>query len=379
MPELLTFLLGLHVPKAFSLYYLLLGLLSWRSRGASLSGFWLRLSVVLLLAFGISYSVISVHFGLQHLVGRDMFDLISMMVLPAAGVWVGALVSARSTWLSFGRVCLAYGLGALAYTWVVLLHGRGLSFLILARRFPTIAVPWGSVPFMNVRSVEQNAALAVTWFFPGLWLLLRDRQRFVGGLLLAASMIGLGAAFCFHGRLGYVMIVVGALPLLWLLRRSHWLRHVVVGSCLVAASGILLRPHWFDDERFDRFRGFMDAAPLFPWGGNQLHFSRHMPFDARGGELMHNVLLDIYVQVGWLPALLLCIAITPLLFFSLQALSKALGQSEQRLGALLAGSMLLGLTVQWLFQPLLFSDGLLFYFGFLLLGFLAAKSHEHQP
>ena len=112
MPELLTFLLGLHVPKAFSLYYLLLALLAWRSRGASVPGLRLRLSVVLLLAFGISYSAISLHFGLWQLVGRDMFDLISMLVLPASGVWVGALMSARSSWRSFGRICLSYGLGA---------------------------------------------------------------------------------------------------------------------------------------------------------------------------------------------------------------------------------------------------------------------------
>jgi hypothetical protein len=29
--------------------------------------------------------------------------------------------------------------------------------------------------------------------------------------------------------------------------------------------------------------------------------------------------------------------------------------------------------VQWLFQPLIYGDGLLFYLGFLLLGYLAAK------
>jgi len=41
--------------------------------------------------------------------------------------------------------------------------------------------------------------------------------------------------------------------------------------------------------------------------------------------------------------------------------------------------LLLCLTVQWLFQPLIFADGLLFYHEFLLLDFLAAKSHELQP
>jgi len=90
------------------------------------------------------------------------------------------------------------------------------------------------------------------------------------------------------------------------------------------------------------------------------------------------VLLDIYVRVGWLPLFLLSLALIPLLWRSLGALAAGLSQSEQRGGALLAASLLLCLTVQWLFQPLIFADGLLFYFGFLLLGFLAAKSHGLQ-
>ena len=106
MPELLAFALGLHVPKAFSLYYLLLGWLALRSRGAPLPNIWIRLSAVLMLAFGLSYAAISVHYGLWQLGGRDLLDLISMLVLPAAGVW----------------------LGALAYVWAVLLHGRGVGF-----------------------------------------------------------------------------------------------------------------------------------------------------------------------------------------------------------------------------------------------------------
>ena len=79
-----------------------------------------------------------------------------------------------------------------------------------------------------------------------------------------------------------------------------------------------------------------------------------------------------------MPLLLLSLALLPLLWRALQALAPGLSQSEQRGGALLAASLHLCLTVQWLFQPLLFADGLLFYFGFLLLGFLAAKSHELQ-
>jgi len=332
----------------------------------------------MLLAFGFSYAAISVHYGLWQLGGRNLLDLISMLVLPAAGVWVGALAAARISWRSMGFLWLAYGLGALAYTWAVLLHGRGFGLLLEARRATTIAVPWGSDPLMNVRSVEQNAALAITWWFSGLWMLLRGRERLLGVLLLVCATAGLAAALCFHGRLGYIMILVGGLPLLWLSRRSPWFRPGVAAFSLVTATCLLLRPHWFYDERFDRFRGFFSAAFRSPLGGNELHFGGVVPFDARQGELMHNVLLDIHVRVGWAPSLMLSLALLPLLLRALQALPAGLSQSEQRAGALLASSLLLCLTVQWLFQPLIFADGLLFYFGFLLLGFLAAKSHELQ-
>ena len=376
MPELLAFALGLHVPKAFSLFYLLLGWLAWRARGAPLPDLWIRLSAGLLLAFGISYGAISVHYGLWQLGGRDLLDLISMLLLPAAGLWLGALAAARCSWRSMGWLWLAYGLGALVYSWAVLLHGRGLPLLLEARRVTAIAVPWGSDPLVNVRSIEQNAALVVTWWLPGLWLLLRERQKLLGGLLLACATAGLAAVVCFHGRLGYLMLLVGGLPLVLLLRRSLWLKPLLGALLTVIVSTLVIRPHWFYDERFARFRGFLPSASRFPWGGNQLHFGGVLPFDARQGELMHNVLLDIYVRVGWLPLLLLSLALLPLLWRSLRALAAGLSQTDQRGGTLLAASLLLCLTVQWLFQPLIFGDGLLFYLGFLLLGFLAAKHHE---
>ena len=387
MPELLAFALGLHVPKAFSLYYLLLGWLAWCARGAPLPDLWIRLSAGLLLAFGLSYAAISVHYGLWQLGGRDLLDLISMLLLPAAGVWLGALVAARTSWRSMGWLWLAYGLGALVYTWAVLLHGRVLMphshwmWLVQARRSTTIAVPWGSDPLVNVRSIEQNAALVVTWWLPGLWLLLRERKKLLGGVLLACATAGLAAVVCFHGRLGYLMLLVGGLPLVWLLRRSTWLWRTLLAGAASLLGVLIWKPQLaqrLSDERFERFAGFFPVAPQFPWGGNQLHFEGALPFDARQGELMHNVLLDIYMRVGWLPLLLLSLALLPLLWRGLQALAAGLSDGEHRGGALLAASLLLCLTVQWLFQPLIFADGLLFYFGFLLLGFLAAKHHELQ-
>jgi O-antigen ligase len=87
---------------------------------------------------------------------------------------------------------------------------------------------------------------------------------------------------------------------------------------------------------------------------------------------MHNVLCDIYVRVGWLPLLALVLALACCLPPALVQLRRALGSTEAAAPALLLAGVLITLAVQWLFQPLLYADGLLFFLGFLLLGFLAA-------
>lgn len=395
--------MGLHLPKAFSLYYAGLFLLAWRGRRQPMPSPLIRCSSLLLLAFGVSYAAISVHYGFWRLDGRDLLDLVSVLVLPALGVWLGALAGARLGWRGMGWLWLAYGLGALVFAWLVLLHGRvwcdggGWSQLWELRRSSSISVPWGPDLVVNVRSIEQNASIAVTWLIPGLWLTRSPRHCPVGCFMLLAAIAGLGAVACFHGRLGYLMAMVGALPLLALLSLSQRIRRwlvVVSAGCMAAlsaaiasrqlkASDLLRRVY---DERFDRFAGFFPAAPEFPWGGNQIHFEAFdrmrgglLYFDSRQGDLMHNVPLDVYVRVGWLPVLFLLLAVIPLLLEAFKAVSVGMRMPADQPAVLLASSLALCLTVQWLFQPLIFGDGLFFYLGFVLLGFLASRPHELQP
>jgi hypothetical protein len=386
-------LMGLHLPKAFSLLALALVLLAWRCRAAPpLPSGWLRWSVLGLLVFGSSYGLISLHYGLWTLAGRDLLDLIGMALLPAAGLWVGARAATVLGWRQMARLWLAYGLGALLFAWAVLLHGRffpsgQLLEIWLRRREASIAVPWGSDPLMNVRSIEQNAALAVAWLVPGLWLLAIGVQRRLATVLVGSGLAALVAVLAFSGRLGLLVAVLGVVPVLvaWRRRWPWWL----FGSGAALMLALQLRPGLGQrllarlyDERFDRFAGFLMAAPKFPWGGDQIHFAyvdhqrqTSMAFDARSGELLHNVLFDIYARVGWWPALVLLLVLVPLLLRASVHLRTTLRAPEpgELGGALVAAGMLLCLTVQWLFQPLIFGDGLLFYLGFVLLGYLAAK------
>ena len=390
-------LMGLHLPKAFTLLYALWALLLWRCRPLRWPVAPLSLALPLLLLFSLGYAGLSLQHGLWRLGGRDLLDLVSMLVLPAAGLWIGGLAAQRLSWRQMAWLWLAYGLGALLYTWLVLLHGRLLVpggdwlDLLQRRRDSVIAVPWGAQPSMNVRSIEQNAALAASWLVPGLALAWPNAKRRLALLLSAAGLAAVLASLCFHGRLGLLVAALGGLPVLLSRPASRvWWRRgllLLAGGGLVLAAAAAQRPQiWqslrarLDDERFERLAGFLPVAPRFPWGGNQLHFELVdqqrqllMQFDARQGELMHNVLADVYVRVGWLPLLALVLVLVICLPPALRHLLQALRSPAQAVPALVLAGVLITLAVQWLFQPLLYADGLLFFLGFLLLGFLAAR------
>jgi len=392
MEALLFGLIGLHLPKSFTLLYAALALLAWRTRKAPPLAPQLRWCLGALLLFSISYSAISVHYGLWQLGGRDLLDLVSMVLLPAGCVWIGVRAAAVLSWRQRSWLWLAYGLGALAYVWIVLLHGRVFSpdgawlDLLVRRRDSTIAAPWGPDPLVNVRSVEQNAALACAWLLPGLWLL---RRSAMAKFIALAGVLGWAATLCFSGRLGWLVLALGALPVAVGWMRSRRRQQALGLGCLAGVTALALAVWRFPrlwlrlyDERFDRFAGFVPVAPQFPWGGNQLHFQgTALDFDASQGELMHNVFLDLYVRVGWLPLLLLLLALVPLLLRALASLAWVLRQETLQLDGCIAAGFLLCLSVQWLFQPLLYGDGLLFYVGFLLIGILAGEPslRGHKP
>ena len=402
MPLLLVSLVGLHLPKAFTLLYLLYAVLFWQTRNAPAVAprrFW---PLLVLAVFSVGYAWTSLHYGLWSLRGRDLLDLISILALPCGGVWLGARLAQCWTPRQLSWLWLAYGLGALAYVWVVLLLGRDAfssSMLEIWRqhRDLSIAVPWGEQGVMNVRSVEQNASFAVAWFFPGLWLFLRKERVRLALFLIAAGLFGLLAVLAFHGRIGLLVGLFSLLPLVWVaaserqaagqsLKFSAWALSGLGGFLLLSlvsllwgrgdiTSRLLARVY---DERLDRFLAFLTHIPDTLWGGQRLSFEYFeqqrqvwVGFDASAGDLLHNVPFDLVVRAGLIPAIALLLAVVPLLCRSLRQLGHQLRDPASRGHALISAGFLIVLTVQWLFQPLIYADGLLFYFGFFSLGALA--------
>lgn len=385
--SLIAFYVGLHLPKSFTLYFLFL-LIVYRSSIKSNTSFYIPAFTLLsTLIFSVSYSIVSIMYGFWSISGRDALDLISMLVLPILGLYTGSTVTRMKLREFKTPVILLYGLGSLSYSWLTLIRTRlinsspNLLDLYLMRRDNQVIPPWGLDQTVNVRSVEQTAAIAVTWFIPGLLLCFYPRSRIAGFILTTSSLLGLAAVACFHGRLGYIMLPLGGLPLLLATIPLNYLPSLLLGIVvtILALSAFNFPLHYIYDERFERFFGFLSNAAKSPWGGNTLHFSSPLFYDSRNGDLMHNVFMDVYVRVGLIPTVALLCSILPLFLLACYNLAVVLKSNRTQLFTLLSSSLLICLAVQWLFQPLIFGDGLLFFISFALLGFLASSPHELQP
>ena len=410
IPVGLVFLVGLHLPKAFTLLYLLYAALFWQTRNAPVVAPRRLWPLLPLAVFSVGYVWASLHYGLWSLQGRDLLDLISMLALPCGGVWLGARLAQCWTPRQLSGIWLAYGLGALAYVWLVLLLGRDVFSTSLLEiwtqhRDLSIAVPWGQQGVMNVRSVEQNASFAVAWMFPGLWLLLRKEHPRLAQLMVAAGLLGLLAVLAFHGRIGLLVGLLSLPPLAWAvsseriaahqsLKLSVWALFGLGGFLLLSlvsllwgrgdiTSRLLARVY---DERLDRFLAFLTHIPDTLWGGQRLSFEYFeqqrqvwVGFDASAGDLLHNVPFDLVVRAGLIPAIALLLSVVPLLCRSIRQLGQLLRDPASRGHALITAGFLIVLTVQWLFQPLIYADGLLFYFGFFGLGALAVAPALMPP
>ena len=328
--------------------------------------------------------------------GSGLMDCISALVLPVGCVWICLRLTllGRTT---ATKLLLAYGLGALVYVVAALVAARH-PWWAIDQVFPLeIATPWGLPRLVNVRSIEQNGILALTMVPAAFFLAVKPefRARAWALLMAVSALLGLHAVLSLNGRLGFLALVLALVPLLlvaWHSRQS-WPKSLgaatLGGTVLVVAlmgrhpSVQRLLAGKFCDERFCIYAGFLQHLGKGLMGGHQIAVSSFLcdgktPFGFGDGApgsstMVHNVVLDIYNDAGFLPVFFLLVALVPALvailrgFWSLSIKGMWDWQWSVR------WSWFVVLVTQWLFQPLLYGDGLLYYLSFLVLGLLAAE------
>lgn len=404
---ILVGLIGSHIPKASTLFFLLLAVLAWRCRKIRPARFGLRWSVVCIFAFSIGYVIISVHHGLWSLSGRDLLDVISMAVLPSASVWVGAKAGAHYSAKSMAIALAAYSTCALIYSFITLVYSRVfVQELGLLGLLPS-SYPVHSLFFLgkliNVRSIEQNASFAAA-FLPLSILSIRKGQSLARSLFLCfialLGLMGILTGIAFNGRLvilsaliSWFFLFIAWPPARYFVQRTVQKRLKVMAVVMFSSASAILfdlvsSRRYLYDERFDRYRGFASSFLAYPNGGNYMRFQwmdsvtgEVVIYDALGGgsdssSLMHNVIMDVYVRAGWFPTVMLCLGVFPLLFFAVRNIVTGYVSSKSFIVLSIASAFLVCWAIQFLFQPLIYSDGLLFYFGFLLLGFLSTSCFD---
>jgi len=399
---IIAFAVGLHVPKAFGLLYGLIASVSWRSfrdaraAGSFSLGPWLSWwpSLAAVFCFSIAYVSGMLHWGIWAW-QSDRADIVNALFLPVLCLWAGLhAVRFDRAWLV--RILLAYSLGSLIFVLIALAVSRS-PWWNVGQLFPSnnLFVPWGHPRLINVRSIEQNAVPALALLPASLFELIQARharRRLLLVLSLLAAVLGGYALWSLQGRLGWLILVLVSMPSLAaaLQLRGVWNAGVKKIACTIFAALfillIVLRPWrvslgsvgWsqgFCDERLSLHAAILRHGYTSPWGGRllvapyQLCDGSSAVLAPSGGTvtLAHNVVLDIFLDVGLLPVLLLLAGIFPLFMGLVRSfwLAFVRGQWGWLTGVCWAWFVLL--FCEWMFQPLLYSDGLLYYFSYFVM------------
>jgi hypothetical protein len=351
-----------------------------------------------------------VHWGLWRW-PADRLDLINALLLPTLLFLAGLQVPRLGR--RFGSaLLLAYGAGALAYLLAALAVSRS-PWWAVDQLFPqSISTAWGagSGAPLNVRSLEQNAILAMALVPLAIQLLLPrwappaviaspaasapPRQLAPGragplaGAVLLVALLGLHGVWSLQGRLGWLALALAAAPAIpALLAKAR--RGPLTGICLalaaIAAGGLgrqLLAAGadagWGQglcDERWSLHWALLSHLGEAPWGGHQLRVAYRLCNGSAASfgssdatvAMAHNVLLDMYNDVGGLAPLLLLAALLPALVVVVRGFGAAARARRWDWRVTLGWAWFAVLATQWLFQPLLYADGLLYYFSFFAL------------
>ena len=375
-----AFVFGLGVPKAFGLLYVFALALGWLAsrQGVELWPPMLRWPTVLLVLFGVSHVGMQIAHQVWRLDRANLPEILAIVLLPSvcllAGWWFWALGLGhrRFSWL-----LLLYACGALVYALLSVALSR-VPWWNLHQPLTLFAhVPWGDTAELNIRSIEQRAfpAVVLLSLLPPLLRSPLPRRRWLGLSLGLIVGIGICVVSAFQSRLAILSLGLAALPLLlfWCAPRWRWW---LIGASFMLCIALALNGQ-LCDERPSRYAGFVMHLWQAPWGGRLINFTYRLCSGSlarmKSGELAHNVFLDVFNDTGWLPTLLLMAAVVPLAWLMIRALLLQFLLLGWCFGLALRWAFASVLVVEWLFQPLLFSDQLMFTLGFALIGAVLAE------
>jgi hypothetical protein len=373
---------------------------------------WCWLLVLALVLFSFSYAALLMAWGLSSL-PADRADLINALLLPAL-MFMAGLQLARSGWDRLLRALFFYALGSLVFVLLSMAISRSPWWEMFHFFEHQVFAPWGVRGPINIRSMEQNAmpALALlpgavaSLLFPGVrsW---RPLSRWLALVSALLGLAGLYAIVVLQGRLGVLVLLVASLPaivhggLAFWHSSSRWRRWLLLCSTgMIMLLGVQLFRRQRDvpgdvvgwsqglcDERLSLHLSLLASVGKAPLGGRQLS----VPYQLCDGspatlapvggtvQFAHSVILDIFLDAGLLPALLLVAALVPPVVVALRGFwSQWRRQVWNWRHSFLWGWFVL-VACQWSFQPLLYSDGLLYYFSFLVLAAMMAGFLTPQP
>lgn len=383
------FLLGLSLPKSFSLLGLIfiVGLIWGRRELKALGRAPLVVSsMVLLVAFGCLFSISQFQLGFWSWNSSSIADLVTFTLYPTLALAVGWL--SRRTFLSRRAMCLAivaFAVGGLCYVLLSLAISRD-PFWRLDEVFPrVVTVPWGDhgMSGQNVRSVEQRAMPALVFAGSLPLLLLRKSHGWQVKALLSflLSTIAIYALWSLHGLLGYVVLSVVVAPSFFLMLNRHWRFPMFAFASMIILVGLYTQR--LCDERLPMQLAFIQHFAHAPWGGRQISFGFEgcpsqgvLKFGPPPNfyHLPHNIFLDVINDVGILPAFFLILACSLLLAGLAQAFILSYNTESWVISDSLVFGSVAVVVIQAMMQPFLYSDRSMFAISFLLTGALLAES-----
>lgn len=399
-------LIGAHVPKAFSLLYLIL-FVSWffiafvdpRPLAPLPTNRlkFLRIVQALVFLFSLTYPLAMLGFGFWTLSGRSTLDVVSALLLPNGMLWWGVHMARRNFQL-FTTCLLAYNFGGLIFLSSALFKTSGLNWYSARLDPGSLFVPWGNEISMNVRSVEQNGLLNVALLPASLILFFQRRFALASILAIPASFGILAVLPLSNGRLWIPSLLLSAWPLLCLIFRLIPTRVLnrapfffisfvfLFATFFKGLSSSVIPLSLFCDERLGIYQQSLARWKELITGGRLLNFTvsacgqqpLRLSLNGQPGAawaMLHSVPLDVVGSVGLLPALpMLLFLLVAAWLYSKFAISWLAPPSfgEHSFYLLVLWSALAVVVIQWLLQPLIYADGLLYFLSYSLLGALFA-------